>query len=220
MSTAALAKKIVIPGWVSDFDSFCEWSRTDEFPQRGRFCFLRGGLWVDLSMETLKHNQVKGQYAVVLGGLAESADLGQFLHDRFGLKYPEIRLATEPDGMFVSWGVLKQGRARFIKAAKGDDWVDLEGTPDMALEVVSDSSVEKDTVILFHSYWEAGIPEYWLVDVREDRLRFDIFRHTEDGYVAIRPRGGWLKSGVFGKSFRLSGGLNKVGRPAYKLSYR
>jgi hypothetical protein len=35
-------------------------------------------------------------------------------------------------------------------------------------------------------------------------LQFDSFRHTANGYSATRRQGGWLKSAVFGKSFRLA----------------
>ena len=49
----------------------------------------------------------------------------------------------------------------------------------MALEVVSESSVHKDTVQLRELYWRAGIAEYWLVDARPASPRFDILRHGE-----------------------------------------
>ena len=101
-----------------------------------------------------------------------------------------------------------------------EGYLELEGTPDMVLEIVSASSVEKDTETLPDLYWRAGIPEYWLVDAREARLEFDIFRHESDGYVAMRKHGGWIKSGVFGKSFRLSRQIDDEGNPEYSLSVR
>ena len=91
---------------------------------------------------------------------------------------------------------------------------------DMALEVVSDSSVLKDTVTLRDLYAQAGIPEYWLVDVRGERVVFDIFRLTAKGYVATRKQGGWLKSAVFGKSFRLLQQTDNLGKPEYTLAVR
>jgi Uma2 family endonuclease len=54
----------------------------------------------------------------------------------------------------------------------------VEGTPDMALEIVSPSSVDKDTVDLRQLYREAGIPEYWLVNPLGQPLTFDILRYT------------------------------------------
>jgi Uma2 family endonuclease len=90
----------------------------------------------------------------------------------------------------------------------------------MVLEVVIASSVQKDTVVLRQSYWQANIPEYWLVDARRGPIRFDILRHAGKGYVATRKRDGWLKSAVFGKSFHLSQRVNAVGHPEYSLAVR
>jgi Uma2 family endonuclease len=90
----------------------------------------------------------------------------------------------------------------------------------MVLEVVSASSVEKDRETLPDLYWRAGIPEYWVVDARGDRLEFDIFRHDSGGYTAVAKRGGWLKSWVFGRSFRLTRRFDDAGNPDYVLSVR
>ena len=90
----------------------------------------------------------------------------------------------------------------------------------MVLEVVSDSSVDKDTVLLRDLYWQAGIAEYWLVDARGERLSFDILRHTSKGYTAVRRQSGWLKSSVFNKSFRLTRRFDKQDNPEYTLALR
>ena len=83
----------------------------------------------------------------------------------------------------------------------------------MVLEVVSDSSVRKDKRILPDLYWRAGIPEYWLVDARGKSPEFTIFKHGREGYTPTRPqRGGWLKSDVFGRSFRLCRSCSGTGR--------
>jgi hypothetical protein len=40
---------------------------------------------------------------------------------------------------------------------KEEGHVELEGSLDMVLEVVSASSVHKDTVVLRRAYWQAGM---------------------------------------------------------------
>jgi Uma2 family endonuclease len=90
----------------------------------------------------------------------------------------------------------------------------------MVLEVVSKSSVRKDTVELLDSYWRAGIPEYWLVDARTPAPRFDIFRHTSEKYVAVAAQDGWLASTVFGRMFQLNQQTDRLGHPLYALSAR
>jgi Uma2 family endonuclease len=164
------------------------------------------------------HNQVKGEFAIVLGGMLKSVRLGRYFHDRTLVTNVEAELSTEPDGTFVSYEGLKQNRVRLIEGVEG--FVELEGTPDMVLEVVSATTVEKDTSLLRDLYWQAGIPEYWLVDARGDRLQFDILRHRPDGYVEARKQADWVKSAVFRKSFRLTSGSDELGHPEYTLSMR
>lgn len=92
--------------------------------------------------------------------------------------------------------------------------------PDLVIEIVSPSSEDKDTEWLQKYYWEAGIPEYWLIDARKPPLTFDIFRHSLRGYTAARKSGGWIKSGVLGKSFRLAEETNGMGHPDYTLQVK
>ena len=79
--------------------------------------------------------------------------------------------------------------------------VELLGTVDMVLEVVSPGSVRKDTDTLRQAYWEAGNAEYWLVDARGDRLDFRILKHGSLGYTETRKQAGWLRSTVFARAF-------------------
>ena len=51
-------------------------------------------------------------------------------------------------------------------------------------------------------------------------MAFDIFRLTAQGYVSTRAQRGWLKSEVFGKSFKLSRGLDELGNPEFTLEVR
>ena len=57
----------------------------------------------------------------------------------------------------------------------------------MVLEVVSRSSVEKDTEVLRAGLRPAGVREYWLVDARAEPLRFDILR-PGPGRLQGRPQ--------------------------------
>ncbi len=96
-------------------------------------------------------------------------------------------------------------------------YVELEGTPDWVLEVVSRSSVQKDTEWLRAAYHRAGIPEYWLIDAQYDEVSFQILRRRRDRYVAVASRDGWVRSTVFGRSFRLDRRKNRMGRWSYTL---
>jgi Uma2 family endonuclease len=169
--------------------------------------------------ELFSHNQVKMEFTAVVGGLIRTDETGYFVCDRMLLSNPAADLSTEPDGLFCFWQTIQNGRLRLIKGSE-EGYIELEGTPDMILEIVSRSSVRKDTVRLPELYWRAGISEYWLVDVRGPEPRFDILRHTKDGYVAAEPQDGWLQSAVFGRAFRLSRQTDPLGHPRYRLQAR
>jgi Uma2 family endonuclease len=219
-SSVIIEEKVCIPGWVDDLESFRRWAHSDEFPERGWFSYLNGKIWADLSREELfSHNQVKGTFTFAILALLEQIPTGRFVLDRMLLSNAAANLSTEPDGLFFLWDTLKSGRLRLIEGSV-QGYVELEGTPDMVLEVISRSSVRKDTERLRELYWRAGISEYWLVDARGTSLRFDIFRHTKEGYVATEPHDGWLRSNVFGHAFQLIRLTDAVGLPQFKVQAR
>jgi Uma2 family endonuclease len=168
-------------------------------------------------METWAHNQVKNKIAVVVTPMVEEAIAGRFIADRMRLTHVDAGLSTEPDGMFVSFDSLRAGE---VEIAEGANSLEVEGSPDMVLEVVSPSSEHKDTVVLRDLYWRAGVKEFWLADPRGDGVAFDILRRGTKGYAATRKQAGWVKSGVFGRSFRLTRQIDRAGLPAYTLGVR
>jgi Uma2 family endonuclease len=103
---------------------------------------------------------------------------------------------------------------------RGDDSLEVVGSPDMTLEVVSPTSVDKDTVQLRRLYWEAGVKEYWLVDSRPASFSFDILRTGPSKFMATRKQQGWIKSRVFGREFRLTKTMTKLGISSFKLHVR
>jgi Uma2 family endonuclease len=208
-----------IPGWVVDHASFRRWVYSEDYPQSGQYGWLNGKVWVDLSMEQDYHNQIKTEVTIVLGGLAKRQKLGRFWGDRMLLTHAATGLSTEPDGMFATWDALQRQRVRLL-GGHPPYGIEVEGSPDMVLEVVSRSSVRKDYRELPGLYWEAGIAEYWRIDPRGKELRFDLLRNTASGYRAVRARDGWRKSAVFGAAFRLAQTTDPLGQPAYALEVR
>jgi Uma2 family endonuclease len=221
MTTVALDEgQVHIPNWVVDLQSFRRWADSDEFPQTGRIGYLKGEVWVDMSKEQVfTHVDLKGEFTEVLRRVVKAERLGRYFPDGLLLVNVLADIAWKPDGTFISMETLRSGRVQLV-AGKKQGYVELEGPPDMVLEVVSDSSVHKDTVALREAYAEVGIREYWLVDARREPLRFDILRLTPKGYVATRKQGGWLKSAVFGKSFQLTQQTDPLGYPEYTLAVR
>jgi Uma2 family endonuclease len=220
MSTVVVGERVRIPAWVNDLESFRRWARSDAYPERGWISFLGGEIWVDTCMEQLfSHNRVKTCFTVVVGGLVEAGQRGYWFSDRVALSHEGVDLSTEPDGCYCSFEAIQQQRVRLVEGIE-EGFVELEGTPDATLEVVSTNSVRKDTKVLRDLYWRAGVPEYWLVDARKTPLQFDILRRTSRGYVQTRRQHGWVRSRVLGRSFLLEVRPDLLGHPQYVLSVR
>jgi Uma2 family endonuclease len=208
--------EVHVPDWVVDLESFTRWADSDDVDEKARIWFLNGEVWVDLSREQVfAHVLVKTEILAVLGRLIETKKQGLLLGDGVRMSNIEANYSVKPDGVFVAQATLASGRVRVMEGCS-----ELEGTPDMVLEVVSPNSVKKDKVLLRQAYAEAGIPEYRLVDAREEPPTFDILSHKPRGYVAVRKQDGWMKSAVFGKSFRLVQHTTALGHPDYTLEVR
>jgi Uma2 family endonuclease len=210
---------IVIPLWVRDLSSFRRWTASDDFPEHGRICYLAGEIDIDLSHQDIfTHVALKGAITAELGRQTKAERAGLLLGDGARLSNVEADISVVPDGLFASNVTLKQ-RLRLLDTS-GEGYDELEGSPDMVLEVVSHNSVRKDRQQLRQGYWLAGIREYWLVDARQEPLIFDILRHTPKGYRVTPKKDGWIKSNVFGKSFRLTCRTSEDGYPDYTLEVR
>lgn len=209
---------ITVPAWVKDIDSFRRWTDSEDCPHEYRMGWLEEEVWIDISKEQVfSHVLVKTQMIGVVGSLAASEELGMYLSDGLLLSNFAADISGNPDGTFLSYDTLRSDRVRLIEGKCGGV-TEIQGSPDMVLEVVSDSSVQKDYELLRRTYWEADIREYWLVDARKAPVRFDVLRHGARGYVAVRKQDGWVKSTVFGKSFRLTQKQNILGHPEFTLA--
>ena len=133
---------------------------------------------------------------------------------------PTAGLSAEPDVVAVLWESLRQGRIREIPGAKAKEgrFVELEGAPDLIVEVVSDSSERKDLERLPRLYAAAGVPELWLVDSRGKDLAFAIHILGSGGYQRQPADSeGWCESPLLDRRVRLVRWLNDFSRWAYDL---
>jgi Uma2 family endonuclease len=213
-------QRVSVPFWVTDIDAFRRWTDADYFPEDARIWWIKGEVWVDMSKEQIfTHVGVKTEITRGLANLAKQEKIGLYLTDGVLLSNFASDISGNPDGLFLLNDTLGSDRVRLIEGKDGG-FVELQGSPDMVLEILSKSFVEKDTVLLKTAYWEADIREYWLVDAREEPLQFDVFRRGSRGYTTTRKQQGWVKSAVFGKSFRLIVHAGPRGHPDYTLEVR
>jgi len=157
----------------------------------------------------------------VLWNLVNECDLGELYHDRLWLTNDAAGLSTEPDGTFASWNTIQSGRVKIVPVGDDEDaGVELRGSPDWVLEVVSKTSERKDKKVLPELYHRAGICEYWLIDARRNELQFTVFHYTKDKYLVAEPLQGWLWSEVFQREFQMERIRHQLGRWRYLLHVR
>lgn len=169
--------------------------------------------------EAFSHNFVKNAIYSTLLPLTEG--MGLFFSDGMLLTNDDAGIATEPDGMFVSNASLAADKVELTAGTNPNATAtEVVGSPDLVIEIVSESTEEKDTELLLAKYHDAGIVEYWVIDARDEtNIRFDILSRGKKGYTAMRKSTGWMKSPVLAKSFRLTRTV-VGGYPRFKLEHR
>lgn len=205
------------------FDDFRRWTLSDEFPERGRFDYLRGRVEADVSPESLySHNKPKGRIYSALDRHAEENDLGEVFGDRARVVVEAAGLSCEPDLVFVSNESLDSGRVTLTpREDRPDDAVEVVGPPDLVMEIVSNSSVRKDTRDLYSLYFEAGVREYWLVDVRGSQVVFRLLTPGEETWQDVAADSeGFVLSPVLGRRYRLDRRAGRRGEWRYDLVER
>jgi Uma2 family endonuclease len=215
-------ESVCIPTSALTLAGFRDWAKSDEFPEHIRAAFIGQEIFIDMSKEDLDtHVAIKGEISRVLMNLNREQKLGQFFADGVLVSNEEASVSNNPDASFFTPETFRSGRVRLVpKSDKENRYVEVEGALDWVLEVISDSSVAKDTIKLRQAYHRAGISEYWLIDARGDDIDFQILYHSKDGYEAAPQQGGWQESRVFGRSFRLERQQNEFGLWEYTLRTR
>lgn len=219
--TVLFEEQIEIPLDIQSLADFRCWAVSEQFPETGRIDFLAGRIEVDMSPEDLYcHGTLKVELIRVLGQHVKTERLGDLFADRTRVSAPDADVSVEPDIVFVSNESLQSGRVRLVPKASGEPgrYVELEGGPDLLVEIVSDTSVKKDTQRLPGAYFAAGVGEFWLIDARRDPLSFQIHHRGATEFVpTAADADGYQHSAVFNTHFRLDRALNPHGRVSFDL---
>lgn len=217
-----LEDELTIPTDVQSLADFRVWAASDVFPDRGRIDYLGRCIEVDMSPEDLHtHGKVKVEVIRVVAQTVTVQELGELFCDRARVSCAEADLSCEPDVVFVSEESLESGRARLVPQAGGepDRYVEIEGSPDLVVEIVSDRSVAKDTRRLPPRYYQAGVREFWLVDARGKELVFCIHRRGPSAFEPVEADvDGFQLSAVLGRRYRLERSRNRHGRMTFQLT--
>lgn len=195
-------------GWVASLDE-----------ETARVHFHRGSIHVEKSAQDYEtHGPVVQRINEVLAVRAHDLGLGRYFAPPSWFTSARIGLSTEPDGFLVRWESFESGRVRINPERK----TEMLGAPDMTLEVVSKTSIRKDTVELVEAYAEAGVEEYWLVDARGEIPILRILACESDGRL-VETGGdleGWTPSPLWRSAFRLTRFVDRAGLPDFRLEVR
>jgi len=216
------ADSVSIPTSANTLSGFREWALSDDFPKRGKITFVAGGLIVDMSPANLEtHGDPKSELSRVLANLVREQRVGRLYIDDTLVSNKEAGVSNEPDILYLSKATLNSGLASLTPAKeRPETHKEVVGTVDWVLEIVSPSSIKKDKVLLREAYFRAGIPEYWIVDVRGEEIEFDVLVPGDEEYVAVESRDGWYRSPTFDREFRLDREKEADGYWLYTLHCR
>ena len=220
MSTVLLDQGIEIPT-IHNLAEFRRWALSEEFPQRGRIDYIAGRIEVDTSPEDFfTHGTFKSEIAARIKNRVDELDLGHTLIADTRISSVTGDLSAEPDVVVISHQAFDEQRVVLVPKASGepDRFVEVEGGPDLVVEIVSDSSEKKDLRRLPAAYFRAGIRELWLLDARGAELRFDVLHRGSDAFQpAERGADGYQRSDVLSARCRLQRTRHARGYWVYRL---
>jgi Uma2 family endonuclease len=158
------------------FEDFCQLIREDQKTD------LINGVIYMASPENTDANELFGWLFTVLHLYVRQQKLGQIYGSRVAIRLDE-KHGPEPDIAFVR-------NAHMQRVERGG----VMGPCDLAIELVSPESVERDYCLKRELYEENRIPEYWIIDEMDHSIKQ--LRLREGKYREKRPRKGEVHSQV------------------------
>lgn len=103
--------------------------------------------------------------------------------------------------------------------AKLKEW-GVMGAPDFVLEVLSDSTRDKDLHIKTKLYERAGVREYWMIDARKEHVL--IWQKRRDEFPRIQNMSGTAKISIFEKEMEvdLDAVRSAIGRQGHGMRHK
>jgi Uma2 family endonuclease len=142
--------------------------------------------WVDgevvvMSPASWIHSRLARFLISVLGDYVDARKLGEVVGNDFTVRLRSNRRRI-PDVLFIANERVSNLREKH-----------LEGAPNLAIEIVSDDSVDRDRREKFAEYAQAGVEEYWVVDPLNERVEAYLLAADKE-YHAITPIVGKIAS--------------------------
>jgi Uma2 family endonuclease len=110
-------------------------------------------------------------------------ELGKVYVSRVAFRLDDMN-SPEPDIAFV-----RKERLHLVQRGR------VDGPPDLAVEIVSPDSVDRDYGKKREQYERFGVEEYWIVDELDERITL-LLRQKSGRFREARPKKGRLESRV------------------------
>ena len=217
--TAAVCVPADVPG---NLAAFRRWVLSDDAPDLGRIDFINGSVEIDdmAGEDFITHGRLKLELARAIANRVRQLDLGYVNTDSTRVSAPAADLSAEPDVIVVSYDALDAGRVRLVPKASGEAgrYREVEGPPDLVVEVLSDSTTRKDTQRLPAAYFAAGVAEFWLADGRGATATLTIHRRGPTGFEPVAvDADGFQTSDLLRQNVRLDQTRDRRGEWRYDL---
>ncbi len=136
-------------------------------PEDGKRHELIGGEHHVTPSPASKHQFVVSNLSRILGTFVHEHLLGRLVAAPLDVVLTDTDV-VEPDLLFIA-------RAHLARITEAN----LQGPPDLAVEILSESTRRRDEVTKRHLYERHGVPEYWIVDPVLETVK--VFRPGGDG---------------------------------------
>ncbi len=148
--------------------TYADYSRT---PDDERYELLDGEL-IMVPAPSLGHQRVDMKLGWRLAQFVEERNLGEVYSAPCDVVLSELDV-VQPDLLFVS-----NARAHILFSG-----ANVQGTPDLVVEILSPSTAERDRTFKRALYARYGVLEYWLVD--PDSRTITILRLNADAFEVV-----------------------------------
>ena len=123
-----------------------------------RYELIEGELYM-VPAPNFQHQSISRDLGVVLWEFVKENNLGTVLYAPFDV--------VQPDIIFVS-----KGKLGLITEKN------LRGAPDLAIEILSTSTKERDNLVKKKLYMEYGVKEFWIVDPDKKAIEVMVLKET------------------------------------------
>ncbi len=139
------------------------------FPEDGKRHELLDGEHFVTPAPTTRHQRLSLRLSTAIEVFLKEHPIGELFVAPCDVVLSNVDV-VEPDLLFIA-----ASRQSIITE------LNIQGAPDLVVEILSDSTRKTDEVIKRKLYERFGVKEYWIVDPVLDSIK--IYRKTEDGYT-------------------------------------